>query len=198
MAKRNETAPIHLDERATEDYWRKRKIDWEQAYFTPDHPHRIQLSNILKELKFDSVLEVGCGAGANLCRIATEHPGVMCGGIDINEDAVKETLKHFVATVGEVENIEREDKSIDMILTDACLIYVPPGKIETAVNEMLRVARKYIVMVEWHNNEDIFDGHWVYNYKELFKNYDTKLYKITDWPGSWEKYGTIVIVEIKD
>jgi len=151
----------------------------------------------LRGLQFDSVLEVGCGAGKNLDKIHKEF-GVNVQGTDINADAVKETIRHLIwAKVGMVESIDYPDKSVDLLLTDACLIYVPLEKIQIAVNEMLRVARKYLVLCEW-SGEDKFDGHWIYDYKRLFKNYETKFTKITGWGGNWAKYGQIIVVEIKD
>ena len=166
MVKRSKTK-ILLDERATEAWWKYRKIDWVEAYWTPEHCHRGQLMEVLNKLEFDSVLELGCGAGANLSKLK----GKYIAGIDINADAI-ETAKRMLPQgnfkVGMVEELDYPDKVIDLILTDACLIYVPPEKIKDTVKEMLRVARKYIVMVEWNNNKDIFDGHWVYDYAKLF------------------------------
>lgn len=182
-----------MDERATEKYWQERKINWKDAYFN-EHPHRDQLIKVLKGLKFESVLEVGCGAGKNLDKINKEF-GVKVQGIDINEEAVKETLRHLIyAKVGMVESIDLPDESVDLLLTDACLLYVPPEKIQTAVNEMLRVARKYIVLCEWDNDEDKFDGHWIYSYSNLFKGYDIKKTKISNWGGNWGKYGQIITI----
>lgn len=192
----DKTKVLQIDERATELYWKHRQIDWNKAYFI-EHTHRDQLIKVLRGLQFDSVLEVGCGAGKNLDKIHKEF-GVNVQGTDINADAVKETIRHLIwAKVGMVESIDYPDKSVDLLLTDACLIYVPLEKIQIAVNEMLRVARKYLVLCEW-SGEDKFDGHWIYDYKRLFKNYETKFTKITGWGGNWAKYGQIIVVEIKD
>jgi len=193
MEKRIKIKTIQVDERATEDFWKNRKINWNTSYFN-EHTHRDQIIKVLKGLKFDSVLEVGCGAGKNLDKIRKEF-GVKVLGIDINVDAVKETSRHSIyAKIGMVEDIDYPNKSIDLLLTDAMLIYVPPEKIKIAVSEMIRVARKYIIMCEWHNNKDKFDGHWVYSYSDLFNKYRKKFTKIIDWGGGWSDYGNIIVV----
>ena len=196
MVKRNKTK-ILLDERATEEWWRTRKIDWVEAYWTPEHCHRGQLMDVLNALEFDSVLELGCGAGANLSNLKDKY----IAGIDINVDAIdtaKRMLPHGMFKVGMAEDLDYPDKVIDLILTDACLIYVPPEKIKATVKEMLRVARKYIVCCEWDNDKNIFDGHWVYSYSKLFRDYEIKKTKIENWAGGWAKYGQIIVVEVKD
>lgn len=157
----------------------------------------------IKELEFDSVLELGCGAGANLWRIKQQFPKCYIQGIDINKDAVSFLESKFYGDFtgkvwnGEAEKIYLFNKAVDLILTDACLMYIPPEKIENTVKEMLRVARKYIVMCEW-NGEDKLDGHWVRDYEKLFKGHNVKIEKIKGWSGGWEDYGSIIIVEIKD
>ena len=120
----------------------------------------------------------------------------MVSGIDINTDAVIETKKTCMAFVGTAEDTGFPTKTVDLILTDACLLYVPPWRIKKAKKEMLRVARKYIVMCEWHGPWGFRLGHWVRDYKKLFKEYDTKLYKVNNWAGGWAKYGYIVVVRI--
>lgn len=155
------------------------------------------MREVLSKLNYDNVLEIGCGVGANLYGMT-----VKIAGIDINEDAIgnaKKLLPHGEFKVGMAESIDYPDKSIDLILTDACLMYVPPQKIEDTVKEMLRVARKYIVMCEWHSKEEQYNGHWVYDYQDLFKNYETKFTKIKGWDSTgWEEFGNIIVVEIKD
>jgi ubiquinone/menaquinone biosynthesis C-methylase UbiE len=190
-----------INERATEEYWEKRWIDWRAKYFTPDHPHRQQTIDVLKECKFDSVLEVGCGAGANLYRIKQERPEVKVYGLDINKDAIIEAQKNLpdgVFKKGMAERLPFEDKSVDLLLTDACMIYVPPEAIEGTVNELVRVARKYIVCCEWMADEAQYDNYWVYNYRKLFKKYNVGFTKIEGWPGGWERYGNIAKVEVKN
>lgn len=77
-------------------YWKNRKINWEVSYFNIDHPHRKFLVSMLKENPVKSVLEIGCGAGANLFNIKKEFPETKVAGCDINEDAIETAKQIFV------------------------------------------------------------------------------------------------------
>lgn len=128
--------------------------------------------------------------------------GVPVAGIDINQGAVNEARRNFpdsIIKLGMAEEIPFPDKSFDLVLTDACLIYVPPDKIANAVSEITRVARKYIILCEWHG-PDQFDGHWVRNYFKTFENYNIELTKITDWgeTGGWAEWGHIIKVDLEN
>lgn len=185
---------------SSENYWKNRKINWNQAYWTPSHFHREQLMSVLRKLEFKSALELGCGAGANLYNIQNEM-GSFISGIDINKDAIEfaeKKMPNASFDVGVAEAIPWDDKSQDLILTDVCAIYIPPWKIKKARDEMLRVAKKYIVLVEWHGKFGFRYGHFVYNYKKLFKGYKTEIIKAEGWgeSGGWAKYGNIVVITL--
>ena len=65
-------------------YWKNRKIDWNQAYMNPDHPHRQIIVDKLRQFGiFRSLLEVGCAAGANLYKIKLAYPGAPTRGESI-------------------------------------------------------------------------------------------------------------------
>lgn len=188
--------------RITERYWKNRNIDWNKCYWI-DHPHREELISVLRGIDFRTVLEIGCGASKNLDKIKKEFPKSIIGGIDINKDAIKFSKNKFFEykdffLEGTAENIYWYNKTWDLILTDACLIYVPPWKIRRVRNELLRVAKKAIVMVEWHSNiGGLRKFHWVRNYKRLFKGHKVYLTKIEKWKkGGWEKFGYIIYVKI--
>jgi len=62
-----------------ERYWENRKADWIETYWkTITHPHRDTLLEVLNQVEFDSVLEIGCNCGPNLARIKEAFPGI-CG-----------------------------------------------------------------------------------------------------------------------
>lgn len=159
-------------------YWEDRKIDWNESYLaTWTHPHRGLITGILKHLKWHSLYEIGAGGGANIRRIIEEIPGKQLGGSDVSEDAVKfmqETFKggHFQVETG--DDILMSDKSIDVVLSDMCLIYVSPFKIKKYLKEMKRVSRNNIIICEFHS-DSFFKrlwawwktGYFVHDYKKL-------------------------------
>lgn len=190
------------------DYWLKVINDypWMKKEDAPiDHPHRIILLEKIKELyPFDSVMEIGCGVANNLLLFKKEFPKIKVAGLDKNKpkiDKAKSVLKADFK-VGMADSLPFEDKSFDIVLTDQTLIYVPPETIEKVKSEMLRVARKAIVMVEFHSGELTELGytafnHWARNYKKLFKDYEVELTKITNWGAeNWDTVGYIIKIKL--
>src|SRR3990167_10714890 len=102
-------------------WWRERKIDWAKDYLsTWNHPHRYMISAILNTFPWISLIEIGCGAGANLVNIIKHFQGKQLGGIDISEGAIdvaKKTLKGALLKVGSGEDVMLSDDSTDVILT---------------------------------------------------------------------------------
>ena len=183
-------------------YWRDRVADWEQAYgSTINHLHRDSLMKVLKEIEFDSVMEIGCNAAPNLQRIKKEFKGVKLAGCDINEQSIvsaRKVLPEAILATNEASKLPFGDKSYDLIICDAILIYINPREIRKVRDEMLRVARKAIVMVEWQaDREDKIFGHWRRDYRKLFEGHKVHLNKITNWGEGWNRFGYIIYVEIK-
>lgn len=199
---------------ANAKYWRERKIDWEQAYLsTANHPHRFMISSVLKTFSWNSLLEVGCGAGANLMNIIMTHPqGKQLGGIDINADAIasaEKTFKGAFFKVGSVEDIMMSDSSAEVVLSDMTLIYVSPSKIDAVIREMKRVARTHLVLCEFHEPSwwkrvkiRLTTGYNAYDYVKLLEKHglhDVIRYKIPKeaWPGGLqEKVGYVVVAKV--
>ncbi len=180
-------------------YWKDRKINWQESYqSTWDHPHRSLIVWMIKSIPFISLWEVGCGGGANLIKITNELKGKQLGGSDINEDAIKlcrETFQGGLFHVESGDNLMMSDKSVDIILSDMCLIYVDPVKIDKYLNEFKRVARNYIVLCEFHSNSwwkrqrARLGGYHIYNYKKRLEKlgyYDIMVQHIPEqyWPGT--------------
>ena len=77
-------------------FWTNRKIDWESHYWNLNHPMRQEIIRIMKNYsRFRSVLEIGCGAGANLFNIRKAFKDTMVAGCDINSDAIKIAKEKF-------------------------------------------------------------------------------------------------------
>lgn len=194
------------------DYWKNRKIDWNEHYIaTWNHPHRKLIVHALKMFPWFSLWEVGCGGGPNLVKITQELPGHQLGGSDINEDAVETARKTFKGGRFHCESSEDillSDDSVDVVLSDAHLIYFGPTQIKKVLGEMLRVSRGNIVLCEYH--EPSFwkrmwiwykTGYHAHDYKKLLEGfgcYGVQLVKIPYdyWPDTmWSKVGYVVIAK---
>ena len=192
-------------------YWKDRQIDWKQAYFTPEHPHRELIVKELSKLNFGSLLEVGCAVGANLYRVHQHWPGVMLGGLDVNKEAIEvgKVLNPYVHIwqEGTADDLFFSDKSSDIILTDACMIYLSPIRVKKALQEFRRVGRKYLVMCEfnstklWERLGVAMAGYYAYDWKKLLTKYGfygIQIKKIPPevWGYPWNKYGYIIVAKI--
>jgi len=184
-----------------EEYWKKRdKYD-----SNPNDLHRGELLNKIKELKPESVLEVGCGSGSNLALIQKKLPNVKISGIDINKTAIANAVKHLgniQLVVGNADSLPFKDNSFDVVITDATLLYISPEKIEKVRDELLRVAKRAIIMVEFQ--VDDFNGlgqialrHWARDYKKLFEGYEVEI-SSTGYQNSlkWDALGKMIYVKL--
>jgi ubiquinone/menaquinone biosynthesis C-methylase UbiE len=194
-------------------YWRDRKIDWKIAYTeTADHLHRDLILKQLSRWNFGSLFEAGCASGPNLIRIAKRFPHVALGGCDINDDAIRtaqETLGPTVVLQADpLWSIFHSDKSADVVLTDAALIYIGPEKIHTVLEEFRRVGRKHLLLVEFHSRNPLkrfllrlLKGYNSYDYKKLLEQHefdDIQITKLPDlWDGEpWKTYGHLITARI--
>jgi ubiquinone/menaquinone biosynthesis C-methylase UbiE len=194
-------------------FWSERKIDWEKDYLsTWNHPHRDLIIYALKSFNWYSLWEVGCGPGPNLMRITKDIAGKQLGGSDINADAIevaKKTFLHGTFMVGSSEDLLMSDKAVDVVLSDACLIYTGPTKIKKTIKEFTRVARTAIVLCEFHGGSwwerllfRIKTGYNAYDYRKLLEEagcYDIKIAKIPEshWSGTpWSKWGHIIMANV--
>lgn len=170
---------------------------------------------------FESVLEVGCGAGGNLIALSRAYPGTRLYGVDISARAVtaaetllaREAIANITIYKNRADNLRCfSDRSIDIVLTDATLMYVGPDKIGRVMSELARVARKGWVLNEWHLFERNSPGsaacwyyaHWVHDYTQVAGNAPAvKAVRVERLPaglwgpgGGWEIYGAVVEVEL--
>lgn len=194
-------------------FWKERKIDWNTSYLaTWDHPHRGLLTRVLSTFPWVSLWEVGCGPGANLVRITKEIPGRQLGGSDINPEAIALAEKTFKGGKFHVESSEDmllSDGAVDVVLSDANLIYIGPTKIQKVLKEMVRIGRNNIVLCEFYSKSwwkrFLFrwkTGYNAYNYPEELKKagcYDIQMFKIPKefWAGTpWEEWGYIITAKL--
>ncbi len=209
-----------LGTRLHELWWKIRQVD-EMVGRSLRHPHRAFLvERIGRFAPFESLLEVGCNAGPNLVVLGRTYPDARLYGIDISAQAIKVAEKVLVqdaignasVSMGRADDLHRfADKSIDVALTDATLMYVGPDKIARALSELVRVARKVLIFNEWCLFEGDcpgvraywYDAHWVHDYQALLSDMPgvrtVRVERLPHglWgPGGWEEYGALVEVEL--
>lgn len=186
--------------------WPLTEQTWVDDYWaSKHHPHRKMIIEAIKRLQpFESLLEIGCNCGPNLALLKEEFPDIKeTAGVDINPDAIEKAktkvyaTKFWVADFTDMSFIP--NKSYDIVLADAVLIYSNPEEIEKVVSEINRIARKSVVLVEWFSRSlkgVLKDFHWCRNYQKILENFgfEVKKVKITEneWPNkNWAKHGYI-------
>ena len=220
-----EWATRHLreDERERDD-WGKGNDDWINGYRDSlDHPHRSFLIETISRFNPSSILEIGCNCGPNLYLLAKKFPDAKIIGIDINPMAVQkgnewlveEGISNITLLEGKADELGQfQDKSFDVVFTDAVLIYMGPDKIKEAMKEMVRIARHALIFMEWHSFEPdhtdpyglgvFHSGNWKRDYVALLKQFvpeeDIYVTKITGdiWPDkNWKELGGVIEVIIE-
>lgn len=176
-------------------------------------PHRDQIVQTVETfLPIASVLEVGCGYGANLVRLREAFPGLTLHGVDINSKAISLISRYFknqndekvFLRVGRANILNfLPENSVDLVLADAVLMFVAPDKIRETLAEFGRVAKRGIVLNEYHlsgaSRGQYEGGRWVYDYVKLFSeiypDLSCKTIKSSyaHASGNWDRFGTLVI-----
>jgi pseudaminic acid biosynthesis-associated methylase len=113
---------------------------------------------ILGGLRIESVLEVGCNIGLNLHFINALFTD------SVKLYAVEPNRKAFDGLVSQMRiNLERawncdvfklplDSSSIDLVFTAGVLIHIAPDDLGRATDEIIRVARKYVLCIEYFSH----------------------------------------------
>jgi len=135
------------------------RSDFKQWYFQT-------VTDIMTKYDCNNILEVGCGL-AHL----RELPGYL--GLDFSSEVLKRSgLQNFIST--DITNeIALPDKSYDAVLSIVVLMHIPFGKIEQAVSEISRVAKKCVILFEpWGTKHHHTQPHtFSHNLPLLFKKH---------------------------
>ncbi len=216
--------PYHLlgmliGTKAQEQRWARRSIAagyWQNR----EHPSkRFLVDRIAAYAPFASVLEAGCASGPSLYLLAKRFPRAEITGIDINAAAVeygnrqftREGITNVKLLADKADRLGRfPDKSFDIVFTNALLIYIGPDKIERVMEDMLRLSRKALVLMECHAFEPgrdatgrgfSQDGNWIRDYAALLKRLvpekSLRISRIPEevWPVEpWRSFGAVIEV----
>ena len=104
-----------------------------------------------------SCLEVGANVGINLRALRALHE-IEMHAVEPNAKAREILIRDRVVPAdhvldGSVERIDLADESVDLVFTNGVLIHVDPACLEAACREMHRVARRYLLTIEYFANE---------------------------------------------
>ena len=105
----------------------------------------------------ESCLEVGANVGINLRALQQRHT-METYALEPNAKARDILVRDRVLPAdhvldGTVERIGLADNSVDLVFTNGVLIHVAPEHLEAACREMHRVARRYLLTIEYFATE---------------------------------------------
>jgi pseudaminic acid biosynthesis-associated methylase len=103
-----------------------------------------------------SVLEVGCNIGRNL--LALRHFIPELHAVEPNPKAcalarARPELKDAKFTESDGFTLPYADSSIDLVFTSGVLIHVAPDDLGGMVDEIVRVARRYVICIEYFSHQ---------------------------------------------
>ena len=200
------------------------EIHWSNKYLNKEkeiideyksNNHRLYLLDKIKEIPFDSAIEIGTNWGPNLQMIMKYLPDKDLTGIDISNECINIGNKLFIEDgynnikliYGNINDYNFEKKKYDLTFSWACLIYIDSNKIESVIDKIMSITNKRILLAEFHDesiNKTKWDNNWIHNYKRLFSKYDHKIVniqitKIKEMNNSsiWQKYGYFIDVLLK-
>lgn len=157
------------------------------------------VQKLLKGKKFKNILELGCQWSENLIPIKDKFPDTEVWGIDNDETVLWEAKRSGIITeLGDANRTRFEDKSFDIVFTNALFCMLHPHEVEPVLKEMVRLAKKHIILIELECSTTgyVRGGRTGANFIELFKNLGltaTKR-KITEeeWGvNPWLNYGYV-------
>ena len=135
---------------------------WEEYAQNAESHYNEEFAKFIRDLttslRCTSVLEVGCNA-ANDLKLFPET--IEINGLDTNEkilDIARTRFPSFNFKKGSVTELPYENSTIDLVFTHGFLNYLEDDKVDKAIDEMYRVAKRYIVNCEILGEDNILDA----------------------------------------
>jgi ubiquinone/menaquinone biosynthesis C-methylase UbiE len=180
-----------LGTRITEREWARRDVVSAQEYWANRNLRvKIFLANTVFNLDFypRSILEVGSNCGPNLYHLAKKFPDSEIVGTDINKIAIQmgsrwlgeEGITNVKLIACKAEELNQfNDKYFDVVFTFAVLLLIGPDKIERVMEQIIRVAKKRLILIESYGTDPKDSRglgfraypYWKRDYVTLFKQF---------------------------
>ena len=131
-------------------YTDRNVVDW--------HTRLPAFKKMLGGLQLTRVLEVGCNKGHNLLALLELlGEGTEIFGIEPNLYALtlaRSASDKFSPVPGNIFDLPFKDRYFDLVFTAGVLIHIPTERLVDAMREIGRVARRYILAVEYYSEQD--------------------------------------------
>lgn len=148
--------PARKDSLVSRAYWDRRA---QRRWSVDQAPHDVyaqalgELIEMLNSFSWGTLLEVGCGGGRVLFALRSAFPGRVLLGADFSRSQLERTGSSatgcFSLIQADARQIPLKDKSVDVILTSAALIYLHPDEVPGVLVEFHRVTRSFVLLAEY-------------------------------------------------
>ena len=143
------------------DAWRG---DWGNSYNTRNAPdadniaaRRSLFRTIFQHLPIadlNSILEVGANVGANLIVLPPVGAIYATEPNDQARQQLISNLLHPLNVCGDAAHmLHWPDGHIDLVFTSGVLIHIPPHMLEASCRQIVRVARRWVLAIEYFSKE---------------------------------------------
>jgi pseudaminic acid biosynthesis-associated methylase len=150
---------------------------------------------MLADVHLDRILEVGCNRGHNLFLLAKLCKDAQLIGIEPNSRAVtiaKESTPMISVIRADAFSIPFKTDHFDLAFTANVLIHISLEDLPTALGEIHRVSRRYILAIEYFDEKETmihYRGHddllWKRDFVKIYGDLFPKLALMRS--GYWEK-----------
>ena len=116
---------------------------------------------MIGDIQYDSVMEIGSNIGLNLIYLTSLTPeNVNLYAVEPNKKAYTILSNDRNIRLKEAWNtsaykIPLPDGSIDLVFTSGVLIHVSPHDLKNATDEIVRVAKKYVLCIEYFSHKPV-------------------------------------------
>jgi ubiquinone/menaquinone biosynthesis C-methylase UbiE len=132
-------------------------------------------------IKPESILEIGCGYGRILKLISEKLEIKKLVGVDFSSKMLSKG-KEYLNFCPEIDLILADatkklpfsDNEFDLVFSSQVLMEISPHKVNRAIEEMLRVTKKYLIIIENNNRGPRSFSH---NYKKIIQNQKCQIIK---------------------
>lgn len=132
------------------------------------------VAGLLEGKEFESILEVGCQWGENLVAIKEKFPFARIVGVDIDKPVLEEAKKVTGLDLRVGNLFDLGDEKYDVVFAEALFCMLEPNRIEDGFKELIKVAKKHIILVELETKElvgRVDGGRTGANWVSLFRKY---------------------------
>jgi 2-polyprenyl-3-methyl-5-hydroxy-6-metoxy-1,4-benzoquinol methylase len=128
-----------------EEIWKTRWGDVQN--YGPFHRHlRRLIKKMIRPLKFQSILDIGCGQGSLLAELRLEFPHIKTSGVDVSASAVELARRRVPGGDFQVLDIATASLSVkyDLAVCSEVLEHVPDDV--TAIQNLRKMTKEYLLV----------------------------------------------------